>query len=272
MGSAAVFDKSERTDGTLSCSDLSFDPERSLCSARAAKKASRKGKPLNGPAGELRLSEAVAWVGGFRMAGRAVKAEKTRYQDCRARGGQKSRAAVRIFEVVDPRCSRCRGGACQPNSLSLRFQARHGVGAVRISQCATPRSSGLLFDDVTLKVSEQWDRACDYLDEDIASGYVRILQELIAASWADPAIGKVVRAGLLGWSDAVRSLAWRAERELRGLGPFSSEEFGALIGSAFLGAEGTYLLGLEKRGVPARQSLRRIGDLILMKEGDSSNR
>jgi hypothetical protein len=129
-----------------------------------------------------------------------------------------------------------------------------------------------LFDDVTPKVSEQWDRACDYLDEDIASGYVRILQELIAASWADPAIGKVVRAGLFGWSDAVRSLACRAERELRDLGPFSSEELGFLIGSAFLGAESTYLLGLEKRGVSARQSLRRIGDLILMKEGDSSNR
>jgi hypothetical protein len=32
---------------------------------------------------------------------------------------------------------------------------------------------------------EQWDRACDYLDDDIASGYVRVLQELIAASWVD---------------------------------------------------------------------------------------
>jgi hypothetical protein len=47
---------------------------------------------------------------------------------------------------------------------------------------------------------------------------------------------------------------------------------GALIGSAFLGAESTYLLGLEKRGVPVCQSVRSIGDLILMKEGDSSNR
>ena len=42
-----------------------------------------------------------------------------------------------------------------------------------------------LFGDPTLKLSEQWDRACDYLDDDIASGYVRVLQELIAASWAD---------------------------------------------------------------------------------------
>src|ERR1700677_1157151 len=50
---------------------------------------------------------------------------------------------------------------------------------------------GRVFDDATVKVSEQCDRACDYLDEDIASGYVRVLQELIAAGWADAAIGKV---------------------------------------------------------------------------------
>src|SRR3954468_24015182 len=36
-----------------------------------------------------------------------------------------------------------------------------------------------LFGDPTLSVSEQWDRACGYLDDDIASGYVRVLQELI---------------------------------------------------------------------------------------------
>ena len=40
-----------------------------------------------------------------------------------------------------------------------------------------------MFGDTALKLSEHWDRACDYLDEDIASGYVRVLQELIAASW-----------------------------------------------------------------------------------------
>src|ERR1700742_4297697 len=50
-----------------------------------------------------------------------------------------------------------------------------------------------LFGDTSLKLSEQWDRACDYLDEDIASGYVRITQELGAAGWSDPALAKVVR-------------------------------------------------------------------------------
>jgi AcrR family transcriptional regulator len=127
-----------------------------------------------------------------------------------------------------------------------------------------------LFADETAKLSEQWDRACDYLDEDIASGYVRILQELIAASWADAAISKVVRAGLLGWDEILTGLTRRAERELGGLGPFSAQELATLIGSAFIGAESTYLLGLEKKGIPVRQSLRRFGDLIRLREGDSS--
>jgi AcrR family transcriptional regulator len=127
-----------------------------------------------------------------------------------------------------------------------------------------------LFGDAALKLSEQWDRACDYLDEDIASGYVRVLQELIAASWADAPVAKVIRAGLLGWMELLTELARRADRELGGLKPFSAEEVAILIGSAFIGAESHYLLGFEKKGVPVRRALRRFGDLIRIKEGNSN--
>jgi AcrR family transcriptional regulator len=123
-----------------------------------------------------------------------------------------------------------------------------------------------LFGDTTLKLSEQWDRACDYLDDDIASGYVRVLQELIAASWADTEIAKVVRAGLMGWFDLIVVVARRAETRFGGVGPFTAEEAAAFAGSAFIGAESMFLLGLEKKGSPIRQSLRRVGDLIRMAE------
>jgi AcrR family transcriptional regulator len=129
-----------------------------------------------------------------------------------------------------------------------------------------------LFSDTTLKLSEQWDRACDYLDDDIASGYVRVLQELIAASWADAEVAKVVRTGLLIWFDLITELAHKAERELGGLGPFSAREVAALIGMAFMGGESLYLLGGEKKGVPVRQALRRFGDLIRIAESGSSRR
>jgi AcrR family transcriptional regulator len=104
-----------------------------------------------------------------------------------------------------------------------------------------------LFRDSALKLSEQWDRACDYLDEDIASGYVRVLQELMAASWGDGPVAK-------------------AEREFGGLGPFTADEVAALVAHAFIGAESHYLLGLEKKGVPVRPALRRFGDLIRILE------
>jgi len=119
-----------------------------------------------------------------------------------------------------------------------------------------------MFHDSTLTLSQQWDRACDYFDEDIASGYVRVLQELIAASWADSPVAKVIQAALMGWFKLLVELAQRAEREFGGLGPFKADEVAALVGAAFLGAESGYLLGLEKKGLPIRQSLRRFGDLI----------
>jgi hypothetical protein len=129
-----------------------------------------------------------------------------------------------------------------------------------------------LFGDPTLKISEQWDRACQYLDDDIASGYVRVLQELIAASWADAAVAKVIRAGIMGWLDLIVTVARRAERELGGLGPFSPEEIAALAANAFIGVESLYLLGLERKGSPVRQALRRAGDLIRLVEDAASKR
>ena len=129
-----------------------------------------------------------------------------------------------------------------------------------------------LFGDPTLKLSQQWDRACDYLDEDIASGYVRVLQELIAASWVEPEVAKTVRAGLMGWVELIVDVARKAERDFGSLGPFSPEDIGALVGNAFMGAESLHLLGFEKRGSPVRGALRRIGGLIRTFEARSPKR
>src|SRR6476619_6254224 len=99
-----------------------------------------------------------------------------------------------------------------------------------------------LFGDTSLKLSEQWDRACDYLDEDIASGYVRVLQELIAVSWHDAEVAKVIRAGIMGWIDLIVGLAKAAEEKIGPLGPFSAEAVGAIDESSFIGGESLFLL------------------------------
>ena len=119
-----------------------------------------------------------------------------------------------------------------------------------------------MFGDPTLTLAERWDRACDYLEEDIASGYVRVAQELIAAGWADPAIAAAVRAAIMGWVDLLTAVAVRAEWELGTIGPFTAPELAALVASAFIGAESLHLLGVEADGAPVRNALRRVGDLI----------
>jgi len=81
----------------------------------------------------------------------------------------------------------------------------------------------------------------------------------------------VVRTGLLGWYDLIAEVARQAEQDL-GLGPFSADEVAALVSMAFIGGESLFLLGAEKKGVPVRQSLRRVGDALRMAEARSSKR
>jgi AcrR family transcriptional regulator len=109
---------------------------------------------------------------------------------------------------------------------------------------------------------QRYEQACDFLEDDLASGYVRVLQEMIAAGWSDPAIGARVRELLQGWLDLVTDVAVQAERDFGPLGPFPAEEVGALIGQAFMGGEAMLLLGFDRREWPVRSALRRIGVLI----------
>lgn len=108
----------------------------------------------------------------------------------------------------------------------------------------------------------RWDRACDYLDADLNSGYVRILQEMIAAGWSDPQVAAAVRQLLGGWYQVLADVA-RAERG-RGhdLGPFTPEEVAALMGTPFLGAEELILLGVTESTLPIRSALRKVGSIL----------
>jgi hypothetical protein len=108
----------------------------------------------------------------------------------------------------------------------------------------------------------RWERACDYLDEDIASGYVRVLQEMIAAGWSDAEVAESVRGYIGGWMSLLREVAERSSARLGGLGPFTPAEVAALMGLPFLGAEETILLGLTEDLQPARSALRKVGALI----------
>src|SRR5690606_38836930 len=109
---------------------------------------------------------------------------------------------------------------------------------------------------------KQWEQACDFLDDDLRSGYVRVLQEMTAAGWSDPDLAAAVRSVLQDWFDLLADVAARAEERLGSVGPFTAQELAALVGDAFLGAETMLLLGVADRDVPHRSALRRVGEWI----------
>lgn len=117
---------------------------------------------------------------------------------------------------------------------------------------------------------KKWEEACDYLDEDLASGYVRVLNEMIAAGWSDDEIAGAAQRQIRGWFDLLTSVAARVEHRFGGFGPFTAQEVAALAGLPFFGAEMVILLGMSEDALPARSALRKVALVIRsMEERDA---
>ncbi|HUP54651.1 MAG TPA: TetR/AcrR family transcriptional regulator [Methylomirabilota bacterium] len=108
----------------------------------------------------------------------------------------------------------------------------------------------------------RWQRACDFLEADLKSGYVRILQELIAAGWSDPELAASVRDQLAGWFSLLTAVAQRTSDQIGGFGPFTPSEVATLMGLSFVGAESAILLGMTEDRLPTRSALHKLGDVI----------
>ncbi|BDZ66147.1 TetR/AcrR family transcriptional regulator [Agromyces mangrovi Wang et al. 2018] len=115
-------------------------------------------------------------------------------------------------------------------------------------------------------LSAQWARACDYLDDDLDSGYVRILHEMMAAGWSTEVVGERVRRVYDGWTTVLTDAAERASARGIRFGGLTPAEVATLVGAAFVGAEAMILSGTEGPTRPFRDALRAIGRLIAAEE------
>lgn len=118
---------------------------------------------------------------------------------------------------------------------------------------------------------QRYEQACDFLDEDVASGYVRVVQEMTAAGWSDPEIASQVRVLLQRWVDLLADVLVAAEQQGLALGPCTAREVATLVVLLFVGGESALLLGLESDETPVRSALRRITDLIRIAEMKGSS-
>ena len=109
---------------------------------------------------------------------------------------------------------------------------------------------------------QRYEQACDFLEDDLESGYVRVLQEMIAAGWSSVQVGDAVRELLGGWFTLLAEVAREAERRHGPLGPFTADEVATLVTTSFIGSEALLLLGFDRQLMPIRPALRRVGLVI----------
>lgn len=152
----------------------------------------------------------------------------------------------------------------QMSQIQYHFGSKEGIilALFKHMNAGLIERQALTFEDPNLTPSQKWKAACDYLDDDFASGYVRVLQELIAAGWSKESIGDAVRSALAQWHALLTDLVRTATDKHGQLGPFTNEALASLIASAFIGAEALILLGYEDRVYPIRKALRHVGDVL----------
>src|SRR5262249_8341662 len=78
---------------------------------------------------------------------------------------------------------------------------------------------------------EQWLQACDFFDDDLESGYVRVLMEMTAAGWSNPEIAEAVSSQVQGWFDLLADVAQRVAKRFGSLSPVTAGQPAALAGA-----------------------------------------
>ncbi len=111
-------------------------------------------------------------------------------------------------------------------------------------------------------LADRWRAAASYLDDDLASGYVRMLWELWAAGLSDRALADRWRASVDGWIELIEETleGWAAEHG-RPL-PLSAHMFAGLVAILYHGIETNILAAGADDSRGFRELLSAIGDLI----------
>jgi len=108
----------------------------------------------------------------------------------------------------------------------------------------------------------KWRTACEFLDEDIRSGFVRVQWELWAAGLTDDTIAAEWRDAMAGWRDLLTSVFEDWGETLDQPLPLSPRALATLVANVFQGVEIELLAGVSPEDAPHREVLDAVGALI----------
>lgn len=148
----------------------------------------------------------------------------------------------------------------QVSQIHYHFGSRLGLVLALLEQ----QNANLLARQARMFGSEtplsvRWQQSCDFLEEDVRSGYVRVLQEVVAGGYSDPKLADAARGVLRGWFVLLDGLALEAQTLFATAPGFAEGDIACLMGLVFLGAETMILIDME---LPVVRSLRAVGLLF----------
>ena len=119
-------------------------------------------------------------------------------------------------------------------------------------------------------LSVKWRAACRFLEDDLESGYVRILWELWAAGLADEQLAARWRDATAGWRRLMAEVFEKWSREVGLELPISATAVATVVANLFQGLEVEILAGVSEDDAPHLEVLEAVAQLIERIEADAS--
>jgi hypothetical protein len=132
------------------------------------------------------------------------------------------------------------------------------------------RQSRMYGDTVT--ATEQWRQACEFYEEDLRSGFVKLLMELMGASFHDESLRLEFTPRLLAWHRLVETAVQKFIEESHLELPVSARAISSWIGWFWMGMEASMALQIPEEKGHQREALDALAVLLRQVESARSTR
>lgn len=126
--------------------------------------------------------------------------------------------------------------------------------------------------DTAGSASAQWQQACAFYEEDLASGFVKLLMELMGASFHDEALRKEFTPRLLAWQELIEEAVDRFIADTGVELPISARAISAGITWFWMGMEASMALGIQEDEGHQREALTAMATLLQRVEAGTRRR
>jgi AcrR family transcriptional regulator len=117
-----------------------------------------------------------------------------------------------------------------------------------------------------VSVSRKWRQACEFYEQDLQSGFVRLMMELMAASFTDDALRREFVPRFLAWSQVVDTAVGDTIERYDLKLPVPRSAITAWIVSFWIGMEANMTLGITEKQGHFREALKAMADLLRLVE------